>query len=291
MTQKLFVTSAAPAYHGPVREALSLRAQGRLREALAALAAPDEFSTDAYILRGDLQMELGLIQEAAGSYFTVTASDPSNMYAQSHLGDCLYRLARWEPAADAFRAVLNFDPHRDELRLDLGECFLNLKRYEDALSCFDQCWSDVSRKRAVFGRAIALQQLRRYDEAIVNYERLLALDPGAEEALANLVAIGLEVFDLGCVNQYARRLLELNPRSVTALKALALTAMERRDFGIAAGYFSRATELDPEILRPGSGNDSADSSAVEYRISRKVFETLLEAAKCQPGPMRAAAGR
>lgn len=261
-----------------------MRAQGRLREALEALSVPSEFSADFYILRGDLQLELDQVKEAAGSYFTVTASEPENVYAQRNLGLCLHRLERWEGAVEALQAVLEFDPHRDEVRLELADCLMHLKRYEEALACLDQCWSDGSRRRAVFGRAVALQQLRRFDEAEANYERLLALDPHAEEALSNLISLSMEVFDLNRVQQYSRRLLDLDPRSSAALKGLALVAIERREYKHAAAYFFRAAELEPELMQAAPWPNAGEmSETIEYRIERKIFDNLVEARISQPG--------
>jgi tetratricopeptide (TPR) repeat protein len=262
----------ASAAADPLQAALTLRAQGRPQEALAALSIPGEFNTDAYILRGDLQFELGQIEEAAETYFAVTDQDPDHVYAQGQLGLCLYRLTLWEAAAHAFEVVLQFDPHRDEARLQLADCHLRLKRFEAALTCFDECWSEGSRRRALFGKAVALQLLRRLDEAEKLYERLLTIDPSAEEALSNLIAMSMEVFELARVQSYSQRLLEMNSRSTVALKGLALAAIERLDYAAAATYFHRALELDPEIMhRPPEPNE-----AVEYRISRKIFDSLEE---------------
>jgi tetratricopeptide (TPR) repeat protein len=168
--------------------------------------------------------------------------------------------------------VLKFDGHRDEIRLKLAVCLLELQRFGAALECFDKCWSEKSRRRALFGKAVALQHLRRFDEAEKHYERLLAVDPGAEEALSNLIAMSMEVFELARVQKYSQRLLEINPRSPAALKGLALAAMERRDYAAAAPFFFQLTEADPAVAtRPEQQND-----AVEYRVSRKVFDSLEE---------------
>ncbi len=268
---------AASAAPDPLQTALALRAQGRPQEALAALLIPGELSvadlgTDAYILCGDLQLELGQVEQAAETYFAVTEEDPDHVYAQGQLGFCLYRLQLWEAAAHAFQAVLQFDPHRDEMRLQLGDCLLRLKRYGAALSCFDECWSEGSRRRALFGKAVALQLLRRLDEAEKLYERLLSIDPKAEEALSNLIAMSMEVFELARVQKYSQRLLEINSRSPIALQGLALAAIERLDYTAAARYFHRALELNPEIMHP----PEEPSDAVEYRISRKIFDSLEE---------------
>ncbi len=235
-----------------------------------ALSLPGEFSVDTYILRGDLQFELGQIEQAAETYFAVVGEDPDHVYAQGQLGLCLYDLKLWEAAAHAFEVVLQFDPHRDEVRLQLADCLLQLRRFEAALTCFNECWSERSRRRALFGKAVALQLLRRLDEAEKLYERLLAIDPAAEEALSNLIAMSMEVFELARVQKYSQRLLEINSRSPVALKGLTLTAIERLDYASAAPYFHRALELEPEIMHP----PAEQSEALEYRISRKIFDSL-----------------
>ena len=268
------VTSAAP---DPLQAALALRAQGRPQEALHALSISEKLSTDACILRGDLRFELGQIKQAAETFLAVTEEDPDHVYAQGQLGQCLYRLKLWEAAAHAFEVVLQFDPHRDEVRLQLADCFLRLKRFEAALACFDECWSEGSRRRALFGKAVALQLLRRLDEAEKLYERLLTIDPEAEEALSNLIAMSMEVFELARVQAYSQRLLDINSRSTVALQGLALAAIERLDYTAAARYFHRALELDPEIMHPPNG----PSDAVEYRISRKIFDSLEETRRQQ----------
>jgi tetratricopeptide (TPR) repeat protein len=259
----------------PIQRALELRAQGQLRQALDALSVPGDFPVDFYTLRGDLQLELGQIKEAAGSYFTAVSSEPDNLYAQCNLGLCLRRLERWGQAAEAFQAVLKLDPHRDEVRLDLGACLLRLNRYEAALVCFEECWSGASRRRALFGTAVALHLLRRFDQAEAGYQRVLALDPDAEEALSNLIAMCVEVFDLGRVQRYARRLLNLNPRSAAALEGLALVAIERREHENAAHFFARAAELDAETIyaAPREHGDGI----IEYRLSREVLDRLTQA--------------
>jgi len=119
---------------------------------------------------------------------------------------------------------------------------------------------------------LALQLLRRFEEAETHYERLLTIDPGAEEALCNLIAMSMEAFELLRVQKYAQRLLDINSRSTGALQGLALVAIERRDYPAAAHYFYQLTELDPAVTR----RPEKQSEAIEYRVSRKVFERLEE---------------
>src|ERR1700733_11577464 len=118
----------------PLQAAITLRSQGRFQEALDLLSVLADPPTDAYVLRGDLFVELGRLADAAGSYYTATVSAPGNLYARMHLGSCLRRLGRWAEAVEAFQTVLHADPHRDPIRLELGDCLLRLSRLEPALN-------------------------------------------------------------------------------------------------------------------------------------------------------------
>ena len=265
-----------------LQAALALHSEGRFQEALDVLSRPGDLPTDAYVLRGDVLVELGRLVDAAGSYYTATVSAPNNLYARMHLASCLRLLGRWQEAVEAFQIVLNADPHRDPIRLELGDCLLRLNRLEPALDCFDQCWSDAAQRPALFGKGVALQLLRRFEEAEIAYERLLALDGKAEEALANLVSMSMEVFDLERVLRYARRLVDINPRSVPGLQGLTLVAVERGDIQTAARHFSTLAEVAPEALRPSK---EASEDVIEYRVTRNAIDRIKESMRGTAGSM------
>jgi tetratricopeptide (TPR) repeat protein len=261
-----------------MQAAIALRSQGRFQEALEVLSGQGDLPTDAYVLRGDLLVELGRLADAAGSYYTATVSAPGNLYARMHLGSCLRRLGRWEEAVEAFQTVLRADPHRDPIRLELGDCLLHLNRVEQALNCFDQCWSDAAQGQAAFGKGVALQLLRRFDEAETAYERVLALDGRAEEALGNLIGLSLEVFDLERVWRFSRRLVDINKSSIPGLQGLTLVAVERGDMETAALHFSALAEHVRELV-PGS--DSSED-IIEYRLNRKAIDRIKDVMRTRP---------
>lgn len=240
--------AASPAIRNQLEAALALRSAGRLQDALDALTAPGEYSSDFYTIRGEIQMALGRFQEAAGSYFTVVTSEPENAFAHLNLALCLQRLNRWADAAQAFQATLRIDPHRDDARLALGVCLLHQNRLEEALINFCDCWSDAAHSRALFGKAVALQLLRRFDEAESNYHRLLTSEPNFEEALSNLITLRFDSGDLDGAKHYAQRLLVISPQSLPALQALAAVALERREYEAAVHYCGRIVERAPECV-------------------------------------------
>ena len=264
---------AADHPEGRTKAALRLRAENRLAEALELLSAPGDYAQDVYTLRGDLQRELYQFHEALGSYSTVIALDPENMYARQNLADCFRKLGRWGAAADAFRKILERDSYSDAARIGLGECHLQNNKPEEALACFEACWSEAALLPALFGKAVALQILRRFDESETMYLRLLDAQPDSQEALSNLIAISMEVFDLARVERYADQLVKYHPASVVALQALTIVAFERRSYATAAESYRRLVAAIPEEkLFSGGSND-----IFEYRLSRRNVDLLHQA--------------
>jgi tetratricopeptide (TPR) repeat protein len=265
-------TAATPVIRNQVENALALRSAGLLQEALDVLTTPGEYIADFYTLRGEIQLALGRFQEAAGSYFTVATTEPDNVFAQYNLAICLHRLGHWVEASQAFQKVLDVDAHRDDARLGLGACLLHLDRAESALSNFDNCWSEAARLRALFGKAVALQLLHRFDEAEATYERLLSSEPNSEEALSNLVVLSIDAGDHEAARRRALRLLEISPHSTVALQCLAGLALERREYEAAVRFCGRIVERAPDCmeawhnLRFASGRVMSGLSAPETAI-------------------------
>ena len=265
-----------PAF-APVAEvleaALALRAEGRPEEALQLLASPEEFSQDIFTLRGDIQRDLGQLDEAVTSYSTIIDFAGDCVYSQFQLALCLRRLERWEAAADAFRKLLIHDSHKDSARIGLGECLLRLNRAQEALGCFNACWMESAQQKALFGKAVCLQLLRRFEEAISAYQRLIELDPKCEEAYSNLIALHVERFDLIGVQRYSRHLLEIRPRSRVALQGLILTAVDRAEFEAAGRYYARLVkEADDEEPLQTAGC----AKPVKYVLSAQAVGHLTE---------------
>src|SRR5258706_3198360 len=271
--------ASARAISDRVEAARALHATGRTREALELLSGPDDFSQDVYPLRGDLQLQLGELHEALGSYSTVIAFERHNVYALQHLAVCLCRLERWELAAETFRKLLAHDTYSDQAHIGLGDSLLDLKKPEEALACFEACWPESARRRALFGKAVSLQLLGRTEEAELLYERILELEPGSEEALGNLIAMSMEVFDLARLQRYALRLAGRFPQSTVALQALALVAVERGDYETAAGHFDELMKNGPE---DGFSASDEREDEIRYRLSGDKVEHLSSFRRSAP---------
>ena len=101
-------------------------------------------------------------------------------------------------------------------------------------------------EQALFGKAVALQQIGRPQEAVEYYRKVLARNPRSEEALSNLVALFLERKDVEAVRHWAAMLAELKPESAVATEALAALAFTDGDYLTAVRHCRTLTEVAPE---------------------------------------------
>lgn len=180
------------------------------------------------------------------THFSAVIADPENAAAHFNLAIWLQRAERWDAAAQAFQRALWLEPQREAARIGLGACLLKLNRVQDALEVFGS--ADDAPGPELFGKAVALQLLRRFDEAESAYAILLESEPNSEETLANLIAMSAETRDLENMREYSQKLLGIAPQSTVALQGLATVALERRDNHAAAKYCDRIVELAPDCL-------------------------------------------
>lgn len=226
----------------------SLQEASRLEEALEALEGADAGSAAVCRLRGEIEFALGRFQDAALSYTALATAEPTSADAQYNLAVSLTRLERWDAACPAFRKALRIDPLWEEARIGLGLSLLHLNLAAEAIETFTQCRGTGGDRRPAFGRAVALQLLRRLPEARAAYEMLLRVDPEWRDVLSNLVSITAETADLEALHAYSQRLLHLDPRSVAALQGLATIALYQGDAHAAAAYCDRILEAAPGCL-------------------------------------------
>jgi tetratricopeptide (TPR) repeat protein len=184
--------------------------------------------------------------DAAIAHFSAVIADPENASAYFNLALWLQSAERWDAAAQAFYRALCLDSRLETARIGLGACLLKLDRIDEALEVFSQ--ADDAPGPALFGKAVALQLLRRFDEAESAYAILLESAPNSEETLANLIAMSAEMRDLENMREYSQKLLSIAPQSAVALQGLATVALERRDNHAAARYCDRIVELAPDCL-------------------------------------------
>jgi len=184
--------------------------------------------------------------DEALTHFSAVLADPDSADCRYNLAVWLAGAERWDAAAQEFGRALWLDPRREAAAIGLGACLLKLNRAEEALEVFTQAAREPG--PTWFGKATALQLLRRFDEAQSAYETFLESEPNSQETLGNLIAMSAETHDLEHMREYSQKLLSLAPQSAAALQGLATVALERRDHHAAARYCDRIVEAAPDCL-------------------------------------------
>lgn len=151
-----------------------------------------------------------------------------------------------EPGSKLIVVTKNAGGNAQSAQLISAERALKLGRYAAAMEIYDRLYEKNSRDpNILMGRATALQQLGRTEEAIMAYEQLLDIRPGNVDAEVNMLGL------MG--GQYPavalQRLLELrdqNPNNIGVVSQIALVQAEMGDYNEALQYLGIAASMEPE---------------------------------------------
>src|SRR5262249_37053838 len=155
------------------------------------------------------------------------------------LGYCYYQLSRFEEALESFRSSGSV--------ISQGICLLRMKQPEEALEVFEKALKQPGDPApALLGKASALQMSYELEEAEQTYRRVLERNPRSQDALTNLVILGLQKKDDGLVREHARGLLSVDADSEIALAALANISFNAGAFEAAAMHSTHLVQLHPD---------------------------------------------
>ena len=133
----------------------------------------------------------GLIQAgfAAQAGERASGGEPESEGGVQHhlnLGEAFYRSEMMEDAVREYKNVLEAEPNHPRARLRLGVIALKGGHFEEALEHFDAVPDDAERSYGFLrNRALALEKLGRFDEAIECLVDAEAARPGDRDALLN----------------------------------------------------------------------------------------------------------
>ncbi len=178
--------------------AVSLHLKGEQEEALKELDRAEAYAqggdlAEIHAARGHINSELGRFDIAAASYSQLSEQLPEDASTRYKLGLCLQHLGRYAEALDNFRTAISLGDRDLKTKLAAGACLLQLNDGKAAIEAFDTALTQTpDSEEALFGKAVGLQLLWEFDEATAIYERILAVNPHAEETLTNLISLALQ---------------------------------------------------------------------------------------------------
>ncbi|MCC6888013.1 MAG: tetratricopeptide repeat protein [Hyphomicrobiales bacterium] len=175
--------------HAWTNRAEALMALGRFEEALASAdrgVAVTPSSAEAHITRANILARLGRPQDALACSDTALAINSQMPEAWASRGIALQTLGRYTDALESHNKALALRPDDVAALINRGVTLDALGRHEGALGDLVRALALDERSQVKvpessgFGHALHL--LGRYDEAIAHVERVLARDPGNNEA-------------------------------------------------------------------------------------------------------------
>lgn len=147
----------------------------------------------------------------------------------------------WETASSLFSST-----HREDVKK--GQKYISQEKWALAIDSFgavDASDSDFDQVIAYSGRGFCFEILKRYDEAIIEYDKILEIDPSFFS------------FDKDFISEqktHARKRREFclvwslqSTNSKTFINGL--DALEEEDYATAFNYFSKVNEYDKPLLR------------------------------------------
>jgi len=229
--------------------AMTCHMEGRASEAAAELRSAidgGETQPESFLFLGQIHFEARQFEDALAVYRRLLAIDGNHATAAFNAGVCQEKLSRWNEAAELFRLSVKTEPVRPEAWLGLGLCCLHQRKADDALNGFDRFLQhDPDNESALFGRAVALQMLRRFDEAAAIYERFRTAGEPTAELLTNLLALAVARKDTAELALVAAELAKVRPGTRQASEAQAYSAIVAGDWEPAVGHLAQLAESDP----------------------------------------------
>jgi tetratricopeptide (TPR) repeat protein len=226
---------------------MSITPPGKTAAAEAATSGAELFSTAVKY------HQAGQWAEAEAGYRRVLDAQPNHPDALHLLGIIAHQMRRdHNLALELIDKALALKPSADAVN-NRGNALQELKRYEEALASYDEA---VSLKpdfaQAFNNRGVALQELRRLDEALSSYDKALALRPDYAEAYNKR---GYALHDLNRLDEALAsydKALALKPDLAEAFNNQGVTLQQQNRIDEALASYREALRLGPNFAQAHS---------------------------------------
>ena len=215
--------------------AITLADAQRHREALAgfdrAIALKPDFAT-AFSARGTSLRDLGELDAALASYDRALAISPTLVTAVYDRANLLGFMRRFDEALAGYDQAIALDPQFAQAHYNRGITLFDLQRLEDAIASYDRAIAArPDYAQAWNNRGSILWALKRSEEALASFDKAITYDPNYAEALSNRANIAW--MEHGRYDEAVRdleRLVAINPEHPYALGDLLHLRMHGGDW-------------------------------------------------------------
>ncbi len=219
-------------------------------------------------------------EEIIGSFMKALEADPDHRDSHFVLGSVLGKAGRDAGAAYHYGEAHRIDPMDDESHLLWALSLSRLGRTQQALEEMEKLViNHPDNPRGLINVGTLLAQAGRVDEAIVQYERILALDEEVEEKVDAHLRLGDLLRDRDreqeAVEHY-RAALATDPNLIDTHLALAGLLGRLGQFGESAQHFDRVVEIDANHVEAHFGRALALILGADYVQALEKLESSVE---------------
>jgi tetratricopeptide (TPR) repeat protein len=192
----------------------------------------------------------GKADDAVRDILAIIADDPELVDAYFTLGNIYYKEKRFKDSLQAFRQALRLKPDDSFTVINMANCLTALGRSDEAekavLDFLAKGFQDSQLYHLLGGLNFAR---KRYDQAIVYFEKCLTLNTESAASHNSLAAIYIVKGDLGKAEAHIREALKINPRLHTLYFNWAQLYEKQNDPQKAAEAYLKEMEISPRNFR------------------------------------------
>lgn len=234
----------------------------------------------------DLSMALSKLGEHQGALKALHAAlkdNPKNAAALNEIGYCYDALDRQEDLIQFYETFLDAHPYAAQAWFNLGMALVRNDELEKSLRAFDFCLViDEEFTPANYNKANALIQLERYQEAIEEFETMMAIE-GVQSHLLCFIGECFEKMDQpGPARVHYQHALELDERCAEAYIGLAVLLDVEDRSEESMEYYRKAIDIDSESAGYWHMYALAAERAGHYKTSERAFRTAIRLDKHRP---------
>lgn len=151
----------------------------------------------------------------------------------------------------------------------LGRHLMKLQQFQDALNLYDGILAEREINWAMLGRAIALQQLERGDEATAQLKHTIAVHPRYVQCYDTLARIEVRNQNTKAAQQYLEDAVKVSPKAVLRQMELGKLAYHNQDFAVAENAFRAAIRLARHSCYKSVKNYLSFAKSLQYKLSTR----------------------
>ncbi|BEI36384.1 O-linked N-acetylglucosamine transferase family protein [Polynucleobacter sp. HIN7] len=252
--------------------------QSKLHTAIACYDSAIQIKPNdaaSIINKSQLLIQLKKYDEANKSLDEAISIDPSFPEAWSNKGIALNHLERYLEALIAFDKAIKLNPLYSEAYANKSNTLIKLKRHFEAINACEQSIQIQPNFDALLNKGIALNELKKYESAILSFDDTLKIDSRSAVAFfgKGIAFTGLDK-DEHAIREFDNALL-IDPDYFEALLAKAFTLNKIKKFANAISGFDAALLIDDTSSKAYYGKGAAHVGLAQNDKAQLFFDLAL----------------